>query len=176
MKKNIVNAGLKVDGLFRDIIINKRTGEVKASKWEHNIVVNSAINLITALLAGKNTKGIKYWAVGSGANSWDTKPVDPTASETKLTSEIGRKSISTIEFYNSNNGISTTPTNKIHIAVTFNENECNGAWREFGLFGGDTASSTADSGIMIDKKHHSIITKTQDIVIERHIILTFNLA
>ena len=106
----------------------------------------------------------------------DTTQVDPTASETKLTSEIGRKSISTIEFYDSNNGVSATPTNKIHIAVTFSENECNGTWREFGLFGGDTASSTADSGIMIDKKHHNIITKTQDIVIERHIVLTFNLA
>lgn len=176
MKKNIVNAGLKVDGMFRDIITNKKTGEVKVSKWEHNLVVNSAINLITALLAGKNTKGIGYWAVGSGANSWNTAPVDPTASETKLTSEIGRKSISTIEFYNSNNYVSETPTNKIHIAVTFSENECNGTWREFGLFGGDTASSTADSGIMIDKKHHSVITKTQDIVIERHIVLTFNLA
>ena len=58
MKKNIVNAGLKVDGMFRDIITNKRTGEVKVSKWEHNLVVNSAINLITALLAGKNAKGI----------------------------------------------------------------------------------------------------------------------
>lgn len=176
MKKNIVNAGLKVDGMFRDIITNKRTGEVKVSKWEHNLVVNSAINLITALLAGKNTKGIGYWAVGSGADSWDTTSVDPTASETKLTSEIGRKSISMIEFYDSNNGVSATPTNKIHIAVTFNENECNGTWREFGLFGGDTASSTADSGIMIDKKHHNVITKTQDIVIERHIVLTFNLA
>lgn len=176
MKKNIVNASLKVDGVFHDIITNKRTGEVKVSKWEHNLVVNSAINLITALLANKNAKGIKYWAVGSGTNLWDTTPIDPIASETKLTSEIGRKSISTIEFYDSNNGVSATPTNKIHIAVTFNENECNGVWREFGLFGGDTVSNTTDSGIMIDKKHHSIITKTQDIIIERHIVLTFNLA
>ena len=170
------NRNLAVSGVYRDIIRNVNTGDVFATPWQHNLVVTSALNLITSLFGGKTSNGLKYWAVGSGADSWDETSIDPQLSETTLTNEIGRKLISTddIEFYDSNNKPSVKPTNRLHISLTFNEDECNGKWREFGLFGGD-ASAVMNTGIMVDKKHHSIITKTNETTIERHIILTFTL-
>ena len=169
------NGYFKVDGMYYDVI--RRNGKTEITPCSHNLVVTSIIKLISSLLGNKMSNGIGYWAVGSGNDSWDTNPVDPQLSETLLTNEIGRKAItiSNIEFYDNDNNPSVTPTNRLHISITFNEDECNGKWREFGLFGGDGASVTINSGIMIDKKHHNIITKTSDTTIERHIVLTFNL-
>ena len=170
------NGCFKIDGMYYDII--KRNGKIEITPCRHNLVVTSVTKLISALLGGKISSGIKYWAVGSGDDSWDTNPADPQLSEVRLTNEIGRKVITAddIEFYDSNNNPSPTPTNRLHIHATFGEDECNGKWREFGLFGGDDASVVVNSGIMVDKKHHDVITKTSDTIIERHIVLTFNLA
>ena len=61
----------------------------------------------------------------------------------------------------------------LSIGCTFDETECNGEWREFGIFGGN-ATADKDSGFMIDKKHHSVFTKTEDIVVDRRLYLTIS--
>lgn len=177
MKKDF--AGLKVDGQFKDII--KRNGRVvEETPWNHNIVVTSVTTLIAALIAGKLPTHKLYWAVGSGSEDWDTETdiPAPTPNETSLVNEIGRKLIEfdSVEFYDAANKPveDGKMSNRIHITALFGEEECNGDWREFGIFGGN-ATSDLGSGIMIDDKRHKHIAKTTDTVIERHLILTFNL-
>ena len=166
---------LKVTGDYKDTIKYKN-GKIETREG-HNIVVTSFLNLVTSLLAGK-AGGIKYWAIGSGESSWSSSLPEATTSETQLTSEIGRKAINTSDmvFLDSSGEVSDSPTNKLKITVTFGYDECTGTWREFGLFGGSEASSTSNSGIMIDKKNHADIVKSIDMEITRELTLTLNLA
>lgn len=143
----------------------------------HNLVVNSFLNLVMCLLKQHGGySGIQYWAIGSGASSWDSVTPTPEIGATRLTSEIGRVPISAnnIKFLNSNFEEVSTPTNIIQISHTFGADDCNGVWREFAIFGGN-ATSALNSGIMINKRHHSIITKTRDMSVERIMRFTLNL-
>lgn len=135
----------------------------------HNLVVNSFLKLVMALCKGESGyKGIQYWAIGSGQDSWDTSTPNPDVNATRLTAEIGRVAINPtdIKFLTSEYTQSATPTNILEIKHVFGASDCNGKWREFGIFGGN-ATASANSGIMINKRHHNIITKTQDMTIER---------
>lgn len=167
---------LKLEGVYKDII-RYSDGRVEETDWSHNLIVNSALNILTALLGNTNGyKGIQYWAVGSGLASWDTTMPNPNSNAVALTSEIGRKVInsSNIRFLTETGEPSNTPTNKIEVSCFFEANDCIGVWREFGLFGGN-ATSAPNSGILIDKKHHQIINKTNDMTVERTIVFTLNL-
>ena len=167
---------IKVDGVhIVDTITNVVTGKVETIHRDHNLVMSKILPLITGML--KNSlQGIQYWAVGKGVASWDSTPINPTISEEKLTSEIGRKAIplSAIQYADPTTyEDSANPTNCIKIGCTFSESECNGEWREFGIFGGN-ATATKDSGYMIDKKHHEVLTKTEEMVVDRKIFLTIS--
>ena len=160
-------------GKIVDTIRNVRTNEVKVIEHGHNIVVDSVLPLIMGMLRG-DLQGIQYWAIGSGSPSWDSTPINPLASETTLTHEIGRKVIpkSSIIFVDPVTfEESSTPTNCLLVSCTFYEYDCNGTWREFGIFGGN-ATDEMNSGYMIDKKHHPVITKTEELQIDRKIYLS----
>lgn len=175
-KKPEDNIGLKMKGDIIDKIMYK-DGRVEYREG-HNLVVNSFLKLAMCLLKEQSGySGIQYWAVGSGASTWDSDTPDPALTETKLTAEVGRKAIpsSAITFLDSDFNTSSTPTNIIQIVLTFGENDCNGKWREFGIFGGN-ATTTANSGVMINKKHHDVLTKTSDMVIERTMRFTLSLS
>lgn len=143
----------------------------------HNLVVNNFLNLVMSLLKQQSGyKGIQYWAVGSGASSWDGSMPNPDINSTKLTAELGRVAIGAgeIKFLNSDYNEVSTPTNILQISHTFGPSDCNGVWREFGIFGGN-ATTAKDSGIMINKRHHAVITKTEEMTIERIMRFTLNL-
>lgn len=143
----------------------------------HNLVVNNFLNLVMSLLKQQSGyKGIQYWAVGSGASSWDGSMPNPDINSTKLTAELGRVAIGAgeIKFLNSDYNEVSTPTNILQISHTFGLSDCNGVWREFGIFGGN-ATTAKDSGIMINKRHHAVITKTEEMTIERIMRFTLNL-
>lgn len=143
----------------------------------HNLIVNSFLNLAMCLLKQQNGyTGLQYWAVGSGASSWDTTPVNPDIKATRLTSEIGRVALTAdcFSFLDSNYEVVSTPSNILQVKRLFGENECNGTWREFGIFGGN-ATTAANSGIMINKRHHGVITKTSDMTVERIMRFVLNL-
>ena len=167
---NVHMVGEITDRIYKNgVLIEERVG--------HNLIVNSFLKLAMALLKGQSGfSGIGYWAVGSGASSWDTNLPDPEINATVLTAEIGRVKIqpSEITFLDANYSPSANPTNILQIKHTFGINDCNGIWREFGIFGGQ-ASATANTGLMINKKHHKIITKTSDMTIERTMRFTLNL-
>ena len=156
--------------------IHYKDGRVEEHKG-HNLVVNSFLNLVMCLLKKQGGySGIQYWAVGSGASSWDNSMPTPEIGATRLTAELGRVPISAseISFLDSNYNKVSTPTNIIQIEHTFGANDCNGVWREFGIFGGN-ASATANSGIMINKRHHAVITKTEEMTVERIMRFTLSL-
>ena len=95
---------------------------------------------------------------------------------TRLTAEIGRVAIpaSEITFLDSNYNEVSNPTNIIQIKHTFGVSDCNGTWREFGIFGGN-ATATTNSGLLINKRHHSVLTKTSEMTVERTMRFTLNL-
>lgn len=168
------NANFNIVGCkIVDTIHNVKTGSTRVIEHGHNLVVNTVLPLIMGMLRG-DLQGIQYWAIGSGSPSWDTTPINPLVTESTLTNEIGRKVIPTsnilfvdpVTFEESD-----TPTSCVRIFCSFYEDECNGSWREFGIFGGN-ATAEKNSGYMIDKKHHSVITKTQDLQIDRNIYLS----
>lgn len=167
---------IKMTGQITDRIF--KNGVLVEERVGHNLVVNTALNLIMALLKRQSGySGIQYWAVGSGASSWDSGLPSPSASDTRLTAEIGRVAIdpSEIVFLNGSLQVSSTPTNIIQITHTFGVNDCNGKWREFGIFGGN-ATASANSGIMINKRNHEVITKTSEMTVERVMRFTLSLA
>lgn len=170
------NHGLTMSGMVTDRIF--KNGQLIAEYTDHNIVVNSFLKLVMALIKNKDGfTGASYWAIGSGADSWDDTPVEPTTIEERLTNEIGRVEIPASEIIFLTPGSMTesdVPTNIIQIKHLFGTDDCVGKWREFGIFGGD-ASETPNSGIMINKKHHAVITKTNEMTIERTMRFTLNL-
>ena len=167
---NVHMTGHIVDRIYKN-------GELVDVVEGHNLVVNSFLKLVMALCKGQSRYGgISYWAIGSGATSWDTSMPDPEINASRLTAEIGRVPISAsdIKFLTADLVETSSPTNILQIKHTFGPSDCNGKWREFGLFGGN-ASGTANSGIMINKRHHSVITKTNEMSIERTMTFTLNL-
>ena len=168
-------SGVKMTGQSIDRIY--KNGELVQEIKGHNLVVNSFLNLVMCLLKQQaGYGGIQYWAVGSGADSWDNTLPTPDINATRLTSELGRVPLtaSDLSFLNSNYDVVSTPTNILQISHTFGTDECNGVWREFGIFGGN-ATAEANSGIMINKRHHAIITKTSEMTIERIMRFTLSL-
>lgn len=167
---NVHMTGHIVDRIYKD-------GELVDVVEGHNLVVNSFLKLVMALCKGESGYGgIQYWAIGSGETSWDTSMPDPEINASRLTAEIGRVPISAsdIKFLTADSVETSSPTNILQIKHTFGPSDCNGKWREFGLFGGN-ASGTANSGIMINKRHHSVIAKTNEMSIERTMTFTLNL-
>lgn len=162
--------GDHIDRIYkRGTLIDVREG--------HNIVVLSFLRLVMCMLKHQTGySGIQYWAVGSGADSWDTSMPEPTIDATRLTQEIGRVpiSIEDMAFLTPEFEISNIPTNIIQVRRLFTETECNGVWREFGLFGGN-ATPTVNSGLMVNKRHHAILTKTSDMTVERIMRFTLTL-
>lgn len=167
---NVHMTGESIDRIYKnDVLVEERVG--------HNLVVNSFLNLIMCLLKQQSGySGIQYWAVGSGATSWDSSLPNPELEATRLTSELGRVPISLdkVKFLDSDYNEVSTPTNILEISHIFGTEDCNGAWREFGIFGGN-ATEEPNSGIMINKRHHAVITKTEEMTIERIMRFTLSL-
>lgn len=159
------------DKIFKNgVLVETRVG--------HNLIVNSFLKLVMCLIKRQSGySGIQYWAVGSGDASWDSSIPTPDENATRLTKELGRVTIqpSEISFLDTSYNVVSTPTNIIQIKHTFGVNDCNGVWREFGIFGGN-ATASANSGIMINKRHHAVLTKTEEMVVERTMRFTINLA
>lgn len=166
MIKNNDGSNFKVTGQITDEVFKK--GVLVERRVGHNLVVKGIEKLIMCLLKNQsNYEGIQYWAVGSGSSN------SPSKNDVKLESEIGRVPISASEIvFMNGSSVSSTPTKVLRITHTFGENDCNGSWKEFGIFGGN-ATTTKDSGIMIDRKTHDVLTKTSDIEVKR--IMTFTL-
>ena len=165
---------IEITGEYIDTIRYK-DGRVETRKGK-NLIVDGVYKLIASLMIGKEEyKPLCFWAVGKGQDLWSNDaPPQPNPSDTKLLAEIGRKAIipGDMTWVDDRGEVSSSPTNRIKVRATFGYNDCVGVWREFGIFGGN-ATSSKDSGIMIDRKTHGTITKTREMELDREIIFTF---
>lgn len=166
--------GGSIIGEFTDTITYADgTKEVREG---HNLIVNDIGKLIACLFkrhAGYT--GLTYWAIGSGLDSWDNQTINPTVNDTRLQTEHFRKAIplENIKFINESGEPVDEVTNRIAITLTFATDEANGKWREFSIFGGN-ATTSLNTGLMINHKIHKILTKDDTMTIERQIRFTFN--
>lgn len=155
-------------------VIKYMDGKEEIKKYQ-NTIMSDISKLITCLMKKESGYlGISYWAVGSGISDWDSNLPEPDVSTHQLVSEYYRKSIPSenIVFLDDNNEITESITNKIQITLDFLPDEANGELREMALFGGD-ASSTTNSGIMLNHKIHPLISKTTGTQLTRIIICQF---
>jgi hypothetical protein len=141
----------------------KQDGKIIKTIHQSNIIVNTASILIARLLKD-NTEpnaGISFLGVGSGNEMWDPfDPPAPTTSQTLLENEFFRKNISTSTFVDPQTAEPTTNhTNIVDYATTFSEAEAVGPIMELSLFGGE-ASSTIDTGTMVNWRTFPVINKT----------------
>jgi hypothetical protein len=142
------NVLLSIKGEYQDTITYP-DGSVEVTK-SHNLIVDDIYKLIAMLLGRRvGVAGLQYWAVGKGSDSWSTTLQDPEITDTTLVNEIGRVPIGRMYHVNEQHVETSRVTNRLALDVTFGKNDCNGTWREFGIFGG-TATSEINTGVMIN--------------------------
>lgn len=137
-------------------------GKIVQEYNRQNLIVNGASILVASLLKDPSQSGIKYLSIGRGdGESWFTDPPQPTTTQVKLVREIYRKEIKQKKFVDPRTGAYTeVPTNIVDYIVTFNESEATGQIVEMGMFGGNTATGAADSGILVNYRTFPVISKT----------------
>jgi hypothetical protein len=137
--------------------------------------VSSAWPLVAALLRGeRSVSGIRFCAVGSGADAWDTaRP--PTPDSTRLVREVTRVPIAPadIQYVDATGTVATTPTHRLELEVTVMASQGPLRLREFALFGGESATSAPDSGRMINYVIHPRIDLAAGKSLTRTIRLSF---
>jgi hypothetical protein len=168
-------------GTYRDRLTDAQGRPVWDSGWRTNRVVDSCNALIAALMkAEPGFSGVLFWAVGAGATSWDNLMPSPLAADRQLSNEIARKAVvpADIVFLDDQDAAVAGPTSRLRIASTFTPADFGGqgipSLREFGLFGGD-ATTTANSGWMIDYVIHPLIRLSAGMTLTRNLNLTFGL-
>lgn len=121
--------GLKIKGSV--VIRNADTGEILAEN--HNMVVASGRSAILELVAGSISDGVSWLALGTSATS-------PADSDFKLGAEACRSQLME----------KTVSGDSIILSTFFNAGGLgvDSDFKEAGLFGGATASASADTGTM----------------------------
>jgi len=169
---------IKISGEWEDTYFYK-DGSKKTKKGiiKPNQIQNTFADLLTALCKRETGyDGITYLAVGRGNVTWDSSAPSQPYSQTTLEDEFFRKAIPTTDIVwvdpVTNVPTGGTPSSKIEITATLAYSEANDTLREFGLFGG-TATSTLDSGEMVNWIIHSRIDKDSSFEIQRKVRIKF---
>lgn len=157
-----------VKGEFVDTITvyheNGDTTEIELPV-QHNIITLPISTLMAGLIKGDFSGNYSFWAVGKGSQ---------TASPylTNLVNEHSRKQVS-INYVDNNNAVSTTPTNRLVMAVSWGKGELGTVTlTEFGLFSG-TNAGLANGGYMLDYVSHAPISLDGTLSLSRKIYFTF---
>ena len=121
-------------------IITKKYKNGIIKREVKNAVTNSAISKMARMFLGENSDlEIKYLAVGNG-----NTPIDNN--DTILDNEIFRT------FYQIR---TQSANNEVTIEFTITDAEAVGQWEELGIFVGSTATSTANTGVMLSRVLYS---------------------
>lgn len=126
---------LKAHTLKDAIKIAESTGLIAHKNRVHNLVTSSGVYLMQDMLMCVEGTGWKYHAIGTGTTT-------PGLTDIKLTTEVARKTIDTIE-RDPIVGWSVIVASIFYIA-----SQCTYNIKEAGVFGGYAASAVADSGAM----------------------------
>lgn len=151
-------------GLHGRLFIKAYEGGALVYDYESpNVIVNSASVLIARLLKNKNDPdaGISYFAVGTGALSWDLQnPPAPSVTQLVLESELARKVLSAgTTFIDAGGQATLVATNIVDFTANFGESEAVGPIVEMALFGGD-ATAALNSGTMLNYRTFPVLNKT----------------
>jgi hypothetical protein len=167
-------------GRWQDKLIYRDGKVVILPKLSFNWGCNQIQNTFRTLLAcwtraEPGYSRIGFLGIGSGLPGWDSTPPVQSYDQVLLESEYYRLTIpqGDVIFIDPLSGSpSGSPTNKVEITVNIGYSEANGTMREFGLFGG-TATSSLDSGEMVNWIVHERIDKTSGFEIQRKIRIEF---
>lgn len=156
-------------GVFTDTITrydeNNNITEVVETKPKKNIITTPISTLIAGLIKGDYAGNNAFWAVGTGSQA--SSPF-----LTNLVAEYNRKQV-TISYVDTNNAVTTTPTNRILMNVSWAKGELGiVTLTEFGIFSGTNASSAA-GGLMLDYVPHAPISLDSTLSLARRIYFTF---
>ena len=143
------------------------------TEWTPNVVCDIAGTLFAALVKGEaGYGGIQYVLAGQGAAGWQDDAIPAaSATQTQLAREIGRVAAQ-VSYRTEVNLPSVAVTNRILVLGVFGPADANGAWREWGIVGGN-ATTHPNTGILVDYQTHPIITKTNTQRLVRRIRLNF---
>jgi len=162
-------AVIKARGTFYDEIFIDGRFAYKTEKKENQLQV-PALALIMARLSNYAWDEFTYLAVGQGNAAWDMAPPIQDPAQSILTSELGRKPITSMKFIDAVGVVSATPTNILEIELRFEDGEATGVWREAGIFGGD-ATGVIDSGQMYNWMVYDRFEKLPNMTVVRRIQL-----
>ena len=185
-----INSNTIIDGEviaqkeIKNLIVNEASKFMAIRMAPGNIAgqVNSSNNYVPGVTTGEyESCGLKYLAVGVGicVNSTQiydevTNPVDiskwqlqnppaETITTNQLYGELYRKEFTDWKFLDgSGNPTSNIATNILLLSTTFLENEAVGPLTEMGLFGGDSASLTRNTGHQFNYKTFRVWNKPDD--------------
>jgi hypothetical protein len=146
-------------------------------EWEFNQIQNSFLSLLAAWCRAESGYArIGFMGIGSGLVGWDTTPPSKPYSQSQLTTEYYRLTIpqGDIVFIDPSTNVPTggTPSSKIEVTVSIGTGDANGTMREFGLFGGQ-ATSSLDSGSMVNWVIHDRIDKDASFELQRKVRIEF---
>ena len=129
-------------GQFKVKTTNKETGNV-SEEVVNNRITNNALDKIINILDNIDPNlDIKYLAIGTGTTALND-------ADTTLVTEIFRT-----QFVTSNN----TSVGEFTTEFAILDSEAIATWGEIGIFCGDSATSSADTGVMLSR---ILFTKTK---------------
>jgi ribosomal protein L10 len=145
------------DGIFEINIKNKITGEIKKEKI-HNRLMNIALQELVKPLTGTAANlEIKYLAVGTGATA-------VTDNDAALAAQI---------FRTPDTSLSANATGQVTSEFIVLDSEAVATIEEIGIFGGTSATLTANVGILISRiLWHHVKTSSEEITFRRIDTLT----
>lgn len=155
-----------------DTLINKNTGEETVIYHGSNAIVRGFGVSVGLFLSSQFDSvglesGIRYAAFGDGEGAvWDSLTTAQRQAKsiftlTQLYHELFRVVPISIVFLDTSNNVTLAPTNKIEVRISLDDAH-NGNLREFGLFLGNSATATLNTGILIDHKAFPVISFNQD--------------
>lgn len=164
----------------KNLIVNTASNLMAYRMAPLQISTDSGIDVDTLA----SLQGLQYLAVGVGicqneneiydkttnpvdTNRWDIlNPPAESLTQTKLYGELYRKPFTTWSFLDSNDNVSTVPTNILKLSTTFLETEAVGPLTEMGIFGGDAedwnAGAGRNTGRLFNHKTYGVWVKSAD--------------
>jgi len=138
----MINENLKLSGQL-NIVLKDKTGKVKETREEKNLVVNTGLAYIVSRMTGTSKSVMSHMALGSGTTA-------AAAGQTDLVSILGsREALDSTTITGTNN-------EKVQYVCGFEAGDGTGAVTEAGLF------NASSSGDMLCRTVFSVVNKAAD--------------
>ncbi len=140
----MINENLKLSGQL-DIVLKDKNGNVKDSRTETNLVVNSGLAFIISRMEGTTKSVMSHMALGSSSTA-------EAAGQTDLVSILGSREVL------DSTTITGTNNEKIQYVSSFEAGDATGAVKEAGIFNHGTVAT----GDMLSRTTFAVVNKAAD--------------